>query len=188
MGRMYIKRCLHCTDAFKATSNTQKLCSPKCKLLYKVEEKDRGCWEWKTKLVGRYAVVPYNGKGWKASRLSYTLFVGKIGDGLCVCHRCDNPKCYNPSHLFLGTQFDNMRDMINKGRDKKALGIENQNAKLTPEKVKDIFLSSMGNDEIGKKYGVSRVTASDIRKYKAWKVVTENLVGIERTKGGYARR
>jgi hypothetical protein len=73
-----------------------------------------GCWIWP---VGhRYGLTSYKDKTVLAHRLSYTLFVGDIPEGMCVCHKCDNPKCVNPEHLFLGSHSDNERDKAEKGR------------------------------------------------------------------------
>ena len=82
-----------------------------------------GCQNWIGCLSdGRYGAFiigsRINGtrKRCNAHRLSYELFVGKIPEGMCILHKCDNVKCVNPKHLFLGTQKDNMKDMQNKGR------------------------------------------------------------------------
>lgn len=84
-----------------------------------------GCWNFLgSKTRGGYGRMNYKNKSYKAHRLSYEKFIGAIPEsyesihGTCVCHRCDNPSCVNPEHLFIGTQLDNMNDMINKGRNK----------------------------------------------------------------------
>jgi len=75
-----------------------------------------GCWQWNGAHDTRgYGFVIYDGKRTRTHRLAYLLFKGPVKN-LCVCHRCDNPPCINPEHLFLGTQTDNMNDARNKGR------------------------------------------------------------------------
>ena len=84
----------------------------------KVEKTD-SCWNWKGKLdrdgYGRFCS---NYKNYRVHRFS-SLLAGNNLDGKVVCHKCDNPSCVNPTHLFLGTQEDNMKDMANKGRSVK---------------------------------------------------------------------
>ena len=80
-------------------------------------EVESGCWEWKGKLdTGGYGVINVESqRGAKAHRVAYAVWVGPIGD-MHVLHKCDNRRCINPDHLWLGTHSDNMQDMWDKGR------------------------------------------------------------------------
>ncbi len=78
---------------------------------------ENDCWIWsKTKNNFGYGVVSFKGKKEKAHRISYEIFKEPIPKGMYVLHRCDEPRCVNPDHLWLGTQGDNMRDMHKKKR------------------------------------------------------------------------
>ena len=87
------------------------------KLMLRVNKTPSGCWEWTGSLtVGGYGQSRYLGKLWRAHRLFYTLLIGPIPPKTMICHHCDNPKCVNPDHFFLGDNQDNLTDMAKKGR------------------------------------------------------------------------
>jgi hypothetical protein len=104
-------------------------------------------------------------------RFSYIIHKGEIATNMFVCHSCDNMKCINPEHLFLGTSRDNIDDMLNKKRQAK--GSNNGNAKLTEEKVKEIKIHLTNpypkiNEHLAEKYNVNSRTISAIRRNKIW--------------------
>ena len=126
-----------------------------------------------------------------AHRRFYEAFVGHIPDDMCVCHRCDNPSCVNPKHLFLGSQSDNILDAVNKNRWRD--GERSNLSKLTWPKVREIRRRYKGNarynrgptqQELAEEYGVSRHGISMIVRHKSWKVDHERNGGCGRRKGG----
>lgn len=157
-----------------------------------VEKKDSGCWEWTGVLVrGKYGQICVKGRHrMYAHRFSYQLHFGPIPGhdsyhGYCVCHRCDNPKCVNPDHLFLGTNFDNIQDRNRKGRTQRGygfrqLGTANPVAKLTDSEVLAIFKSRSRGVDLATQYGVSQTTITQIRQGKTWAHLTRNAKEIMR--------
>lgn len=128
------------------------------------------CWEWTGSCnkhgYGRYAE---EGSHVLAHRKSFELFVGPIPEGMQVLHRCDNPPCINPFHLFLGTHRDNMADMFAKGRGRRLAGEENPNSKLKYRDVLEIRSSILPRRELADRFGVSGQLIRLVQLGKVWK-------------------
>lgn len=132
-----------------------------------------GCWLWVGSQSGGYGTFRLDGKMRKAYRIAWELTNGPIPDGLFACHRCDNPLCVNPAHLFLGTAADNNRDRHAKGRSRGLFvnGSEHPRAKLTDGDVRTMrTLHADGQlpREIAVRFGVSRAQVAKIVTGKAW--------------------
>jgi hypothetical protein len=129
--------------------------------------KTNGCWKWEgSKVVKGYGRIKLNGKAYPAHRLSWEIHYGPIPSGLCVCHKCDNPPCTNPDHLFLGTHADNQHDCFLKGRRAKGL----KNGKYTrPNRTPR-----------GETHPRSNLTESDIKEIRKLKyTMTQNALAIK---------
>ena len=81
---------------------------------------ETGCWIWTGAELKGYGRMVVNGKYLRAHRISWELYRGPIPDGLLVLHHCDVPACVNPDHLYLGSDLDNMRDRLRRGRNPNA--------------------------------------------------------------------
>lgn len=131
-----------------------------------------GCIECSGSSVCGYGRRKRNGRFWLAHRISFSSLVGEIPQGMLVLHRCDNPACINPAHLFLGTNLDNNKDRDNKGRTHK--GESHRRAKLTVEKILSIrsrHLSGESMESIAEDFNVCGTTIGKIIRKERWKHV-----------------
>lgn len=132
--------------------------------------KSDGCWEWKAGTsphgYGRYRLPK---RAVFAHRYAYEQCVGEIPDGLFVCHRCDNPRCVNPAHLFLGTHEDNMRDMTRKGRS--TWGERSGRRKLSADDVAEVHRlrhDGLSLAQIAARFGVTRQNVHLVVSGRTW--------------------
>lgn len=129
------------------------------------------CWLWLlSKDRKGYGYCMYQGKVRKAHRVAWAIAHGELPPSeLFACHRCDNPSCVRPSHIFLGTTAENMADMRQKGRS--ATGERQGSAKLKASDVGEIWaLMSAGvsQADLARKFGVDPKTISHIKHGLTW--------------------
>jgi hypothetical protein len=141
----------------------------------KVDKKaDDECWNWKGSLNEGYGQFKLNGKPNRAHRISFELHNKTIiPDDLIVRHKCDNPSCVNPHHLELGTQQDNVRDRVERGRSNTCYGEKCGAHKLTTEQVNEIKERLQMYEyglyaKLAQEYNVSAKTISLIHNKKTW--------------------
>lgn len=131
--------------------------------------KQDGCWEWqKGKFTTGYGVFCWEGKRWVASRASLFIYRGiELGKNYAL-HKCDNPACVNPDHLFVGDASVNAQDKKNKGRAQRLPGELHPRAKLTQQAVEEIRSEVLRPYEYAKKFGVSLSAITSVRKGRNW--------------------
>ena len=157
-------------------SKTRKKVSLKQRFLSKIKKTDT-CWIWAANKWRGYGKIRINNINYRAHRVAYELFKGAIPKGKLVCHTCDNPSCCNPKHLFLGSQQENIRDMVKKGRQHcpNQLGSANSQALLNEQKVSDIKKLLLNKTftikQISDMYNTKYATIFDIKRLKTWRHV-----------------
>jgi hypothetical protein len=156
---------------------------------YSMPEPNSGCWLWLGSVSHwGYGEIRWKKKNLRAHRVSWELANNQaIPDGMFVCHKCDNPGCINPTHLFVGTHQDNVDDMYRKGRGKwrhlkrghakgttfktSRRGEKVSSAKLTEAAVREIKAHGKAHRFLARKYGVNYSAIKDVLKGRTWKHV-----------------
>lgn len=135
----------------------------------KVQKTD-GCWLWMARWTRHgYGRFWFLRKSVSAHRVAWELEFGAVPSGLLVLHKCDNPPCCNPQHLFIGSDSDNNRDMVTKGRDRHPYGESHGCVKLNEEIVMSIRQDSRSLRVLAAIYGVDFTTIADIKRHRTWK-------------------
>jgi hypothetical protein len=195
LARRPLRTCEQCgADFAPRPSSGNRMCSPKCRnaaLILPMADrfwpkvtKGDDCWEWSRKRdrrgYGRFATT--SSRYVSAHRMAWELTHGEIPKGLSVLHRCDNPPCVRPDHLFLGTPADNVADMLAKGRESRGKqhgaaiknprrGSDKPEAILTDDQVRAIRAAFTGKRgelaALARRYG--------IRPSHAWKIVHRTI-------------
>ncbi len=135
---------------------------------------ETGCWEWTAALDERgygQMHMPAPNRMVRAHRIAWLVHRGEIPAGLHVLHRCDNRRCINPEHLYLGTHQQNMRDRQERGRTDRHIGSANGRARLTEEQVARIKRDDRWPRFIAKDYGVTVHSIKNIKYGVTWRHV-----------------
>jgi hypothetical protein len=146
------------------------------------------CWEWQAglSLPNGYGVFWLNQSNHGAHRVSWTLENGEIPEGLLVLHKCDNKKCVNPRHLYLGTNLQNAQDtaqrnsgykerirqrVIKTNKERPAAVARRGNSKLSDQdvlRIRELVASGMMQKDVADMYGISRAAVCRIVRNKSW--------------------
>tara|TARA_R110000868_G_scaffold296245_3_gene556473 strand:- start:932 stop:1522 length:591 start_codon:yes stop_codon:yes gene_type:complete len=183
------KTCLQCGGSWNAMTPNPKKCShcqthrwnkqapaEKWTTLLSIPHTDE-CVEWpfcRLSGIRPYGQVRYQRKTWLAHRLCFTLLNGAVPSALDVCHKCDNPPCCNPRHLFLGTRAENLEDCQRKGRKNQVRGEAAGRAVLSESDVLAIrseyrkYSTAHGTPALARKYGMSVPAISAVVTGKSW--------------------
>ena len=140
------------------------------RLKKKMNINDNQCWIWTGCLLHGYGIIRARGRNYSAHRLSFELFKGINPGKNFLCHKCDNPSCINPDHLFQGNQHDNMQDAVEKKRMK--YGSNHYLSKLTEldlKEIKELLKIGFTQKRISEIFKVDPSSISKINSGKTWK-------------------
>lgn len=186
-----VRDCKHCHNSFASTPGCRGFCSLRCRFYSKVfmDRDASACWTWTgSRNSDGYGSIRMSGGASKAHRVAWELENGSIRAGVHVLHRCDNPSCVRPDHLFLGDHDANMRDKSQKGRAHRPLGTrhpsvthphrvaqgDRHGSKTTPERVPR-----------GERSGRAKLTEAQVREIRARAASGEPQSSIGRSFGVY---
>lgn len=162
----------------RLTSREAELFWRKVKVIYPIQN----CWEWQAALnnkgYGVFTIGPHgHTTSYLAHRLAYSLIHKDPGSKKC-CHHCDNPRCCNPTHIFVGTQSENVSDMISKGRKIQVRGESHPRTRLTWEQVleiRELYIPAKrggkgnGSFALAERFGISISHLLAIVNKEVWK-------------------
>ena len=130
------------------------------------------CWEWTAVKSRGYGQIWRDGRMILATHAIWEINHEPVPNGFNICHKCDNPSCVNPNHLFLGTQKDNIRDMVRKGRNPNRRGEKNPVSKLTESqvvKIKRLHAGGIKNyPKLASMFGVSKYAVANLFNGRCW--------------------
>ena len=196
--------CRSCKNVFVPKDHTRgKFCSLGCagisfqntpEIFWRYVNKTQTCWLWKrgTFTFG-YGAFQFGGKLCHAHRLAYFFVHGQIPKGKMVLHRCDVPACVNPKHLYLGTQVDNVKDRVERGRSARGnkiwsrshpervlRGEASPNARLTANEVtciKSLYQAGgISHRQLAKMFGMHKSQITRILACKSWNHITKTTI------------
>lgn len=143
----------------------------KQRILDNIKVDINNCWNWTLSARAGYGQLKHRGRTYKVHRIAANLWLDfDLNSPLLICHRCDNKKCVNPEHLFIGTHIDNAQDMVKKNRCNPPIG--ERNSKLTKEDILLIRLMrkfKTKNIEIAKTFNISPAATYNIAVAKRWR-------------------
>ena len=181
MAKQFSSICKNCKRKYLANSGGQKWCSLKCRVLANIDRSggQKSCWPWmlgKTPLgygwLGPHRRVYTPHVAQHAHRAAWLALKGEIPRGMFVLHKCNNPPCCNPRHLYIGTHSDNMKDLARTGFKPPWRGGTKQHlSKLNDQKVRAIRRSKLSCEKLAARYGVWGGTIHAARTGKTWKHV-----------------
>lgn len=174
--------CRTCGVPFPKQWMRQVHCSFRCAYWGKVQKRGPDeCWPWQGGLVNGYGGGTFNGERYKVSRQILAEKLGRpLGEGMFALHTCDNPPCCNPSHLWEGTNADNMKDKTVKGRGSSVppmlKGEAHGKARLTEQDVRFIWANRhLGQSALGRQLGVQRGVIDKIFTGRTWGWLTSTI-------------